>query len=277
MKNKKTVIALSIISLSLIFAFAIYYYLTNYPQLDNYHVTIDGQPVPNINGGLSGLTWNPDTQTLFAVTDAPSSVIELSPEGNILRTLKADKPADLEAIEYIGNNRYYLSQEKKGALAMVTIDKHTSRINISHAETYHPPMSSEKKNSGLEGLAWKPELEKMVAAQEKKPVRIYNVSHDGEEYKTHTSSLNDILLSWYIHDISGMDFDASTSRVYILSDESKKVITVNGDHKLRFMPLTAGHYGLHKDIPQPEGIATDNAGNLYIVSEPNLFYKFSPR
>ncbi|WP_200406089.1 SdiA-regulated domain-containing protein, partial [Salmonella enterica] len=39
--------------------------------------------------------------------------------------------------------------------------------------------------------------------------------------------------------------------------------------------LTAEWSGLRDDIPQPEGIAMDNENNLYIVSEPNLFYKFS--
>ncbi len=31
---------------------------------------------------------------------------------------------------------------------------------------------------------------------------------------------------------------------------------------------------LEKSAPQPEGVTLDNAGNLYVVSEPNLFYAF---
>ncbi|EIG9438871.1 SdiA-regulated domain-containing protein [Salmonella enterica] len=41
-----------------------------YPQETEWQLTAEKE-ITGIHGGLSGLTWNPDSRTLFAVTDPP--------------------------------------------------------------------------------------------------------------------------------------------------------------------------------------------------------------
>ena len=40
------------------------------------------------------------------------------------------------------------------------------------------------------------------------------------------------------------------------------------------LSLIKGQHGLRKSVPQAEGIAMDDEGTVYVVSEPNLFYVF---
>ena len=40
------------------------------------------------------------------------------------------------------------------------------------------------------------------------------------------------------------------------------------------LSLLRGQHGLRRSVPQAEGIATDDDGNLYLISELNLFYVF---
>ena len=60
-----------------------------------------------------------------------------------------------------------------------------------------------------------------------------------------------------------------------LSDESRLILELDVDGRpLSTMSLSKGRHGLQKTVPQAEGIAVDDDGALYLVSEPNLFYVF---
>ena len=45
---------------------------------------------------------------------------------------------------------------------------------------------------------------------------------------------------------------------------------------LSMLGLRRGFHGLQRTIPQAEGLAIDSQRRIYVVSEPNLFYRFVP-
>ncbi|NLD01204.1 MAG: DNA-binding protein, partial [Gammaproteobacteria bacterium] len=57
---------------------------------------------------------------------------------------------------------------------------------------------------------------------------------------------------------------------------SKLLIEITTEGKvISFRSLARGFAGLQKGIPQAEGVNIDEDGYLYVVSEPNLFYRFT--
>ena len=80
----------------------------------------------------------------------------------------------------------------------------------------------------------------------------------------------------FVRDLSSLDFDAATGHMLALSDESRLVIELNAEGKpVSTLSLLRGMHGLKRSVPQAEGVAMDDRGVLYLVSEPNLFYVFS--
>lgn len=247
--------------------------LPNTLQLASYQVIIDKKPIKGIANNLSALTWNNDTQTLFGTLNKPPTVVELSTEGELLRAIPTKGIRDPEAIEYIGNQQFIIADERHHRLLKITIDKHTSlidghtaqQITLGEVQTY---------NRGLEGLAYDPQNQTVYASNESDPVALYKVTGFIENKEPHISIM-DTPWAILVDDISSLHFSLANQHLLILSDESKLVLELAPNNQVvGCMPLIANQHGLLSNIRQAEGITLDDKQHLYIVSEPNLFYKF---
>ena len=79
----------------------------------------------------------------------------------------------------------------------------------------------------------------------------------------------------FVRDLSSLQFDERSGHLLALSDESRLLLELDVQGKpLSTLSLRKGAHGLKAAVPQAEGVAMDDAGTLYMVSEPNLFYVF---
>ncbi|MCK1978000.1 SdiA-regulated domain-containing protein, partial [Jeotgalicoccus huakuii] len=69
--------------------------------------------------------------------------------------------------------------------------------------------------------------------------------------------------------------DPRTGHLLALSADSNMLLELDEQgQQVSFMTLLGGFNGLRDTIPRAEGVAMDDKGNLYMVSEPALFYRF---
>lgn len=242
-------------------------------NLRAYMADIEGKEVKGVKDNLSGLTWSDKHRLLFAVVNNPPEVVWLTSDGVRTGSLPIPEITDPEAVEWMGDNLFRVGSEKEGSAWLVNIDilKGTYQLlSDIKLEGYTRP-----GNNGLEGLAWDKENQVLFAAKEKKPVIISRVDVRREENSVSTLPAS---VTSSVRDVSGLHYHSPTASLLALSDESNKVLEINSEGEVTDrLYLNAGWAGLAEDIPQAEGIALDDEANLYIVSEPNLFYRFTKK
>ena len=248
--------------------------------LPDYRVVLEAIPVKGIEKNLSGLTWNNDTKTLFAVINNPVQIAELSTTGELLRRIDLSGFGDPEAIEYIGDNRYIVADERGQKIILVFIDSETREIDSQGLPMLTIGLDL-TENKGIEGLAWDFSNKKLYAARERDPVHIYEIIGFPQTPKTvlDIEIVNDRERDrrLFVRDVSSLDFNQEYQHLLVLSDESRIVIEVDKKGRpISSLSLIAGQ-GLRRSVPQAEGIAMDDRQNLYLVSEPNLFYVFQKK
>lgn len=244
--------------------------------LTDYKVTIEAKKIKGYDN-LSGLTWSDDSKTLYTITNKNPHILELSSSGDILRVIKVEGLSDPEALTYIGNNHFIITEERNQRLVKAVITPETTEIDLTNQQRMTLGEGN-TDNKGLEGLTWNSKTQTLYAAKERDPVIIYEIT--GFPITTETTP-NIIVTNnkkrdrrLFIKDLSSLSFNEQYNHLLVLSDESRLVIELNEEGKpISSLSLIRGH-GLTKSIAQAEGIAMDDHNNLYIISEPNLFFKF---
>ena len=246
--------------------------------LGDYRVEIEAKPIGGISD-VSALTFDPDRRSLFSVTNKPAKVIEMSLQGDLLRTIDLQGFGDPEAIEYVAPGTYVIADEREQRLVKVLIEDDSRVIDAADFQQLSLGIGL-NGNKGFEGLAYDAKNQRLLVAKERDPVRIFEVlgfPHVDESkplaLQVNTDPKRDARL--FVRDLSSLDFDAATGHLLALSDESRLVIELNAEGKpISTLSLLRGQHGLQRSVPQAEGVATDDDGNLYLISEPNLFYVF---
>ncbi|AVD87977.1 MULTISPECIES: SdiA-regulated domain-containing protein [unclassified Pseudomonas] len=247
--------------------------------LDRYRVVVEAQPVEGLDDDVSALTYDPDRKTLFTVTNKRSELIELSLAGRILRRVPLTGFGDPEAVEYVGPNSYVITDERQQRLIRVRLDDDTMFLDAHDAEQLTLGIGL-NGNKGFEGLAYDSTGKRLFVAKERDPMMIYEVhgfphANPEQPYAVHVVQDRERDSRLFVRDLSSLQFDERSGHLLALSDESRLVLELDVEGRpLSSLSLRKGYQGLKETVPQAEGIAMDEAGTIYLVSEPNLFYVF---
>ncbi|OZY43708.1 DNA-binding protein [Pseudomonas fragi] len=248
-------------------------------NLGEYRAVVQGQVIDGLEDDVSALTFDPVRKSLFTVTNKKAELVELSLDGRILRRIPLVGFGDAEAVEFIGENTYVITDERQQRLIKVKINDDTHVLDARDAEQLTLGINP-SGNKGFEGLAYDSAGKRLFVAKERDPMLIYEVrgfpqSNPQKPYATHVVSNPRRDARLFVRDLSSLQFDERTGHLLALSDESKLLLELGLDGQpISTLSLKKGKHGLNRSVPQAEGVAMDDDGTIYVVSEPNLFYVF---
>ncbi|MGE8068747.1 SdiA-regulated domain-containing protein [Pseudomonas sp. NPDC089569] len=247
--------------------------------LDQYQVVTEAQVIDGLTDNVSALTYDPVRKSLFTVTNKRSELVELSRDGQVLRRVALVGFGDPEAVEFISADTYVIADESGQRLIKVHLERDTTFLDAADAEVMTLGVHA-SGNKGFEGLAYDSAGKRLFVAKERDPMLIYEVHgfphfNPEKSYAVHVINNPKRDAGLFVRDLSSLQYDERSGHLMALSDESRLILELDVDGRpLSTMSLSAGRQGLHRSVPQPEGIAMDDDGTMYLVSEPNLFYVF---
>lgn len=246
--------------------------------LPEYRVRIDAKVVPGVSDNLSGLTYDERRDQLWAVVNNPEELLALSTDGEVLARYPLSGFEDVEGITYLGDNLLLLAEERQHALVVVEVPDQPGALfrEDYRALTLGLELGG---NQGFEGVGYDRAGDRLFVVKEHSPRKLYEIrglkaSIEGD-FNLEVIDRDAWIKNVFATDLSSVHYDEQTGHLALLSDESKVLMELDGKGKLiSFRSLLGGFAGLQDSVPQGEGMTLDDRGNLYLVSEPNLFYKF---
>lgn len=249
--------------------------------LPHYRVAVEARPIDGVDENASGLTYSDHTGTLFSITNKhPKSVLEIDTEGRLLRSIELEGTKDPEGITHVRDNIFAIVDEREQAVYRVEINADTTRIDVAQGARLGLSLGS-SHNLGFEGVSWDSVGQRLFISQEKDPLRVLVISGLPEVLAGSGFDLqiNDWRPAYadapFMMDLSSLSLHEATGNLLLMSDESALIVEYDPDGKpVSMLPMWRGFHGLKQRVPQAEGLALGPDGTIYVMSEPNLFYRF---
>lgn len=248
--------------------------------LPGYRVAVEGLPVEGLSRNASGLTFNTHTGTLFTVINRPPQIAELTTEGQLLRVIELEGARDPEGITHVEGDTYVISDEHSHSMYWVKIGPDTPRVSVAGRSSLGISIDT-VQNASFEGVSWDSAQDRLFVVKEKMPLRVLVIR--GLDVFNQSTGFNIDISEWksssaaslFMSDLSSLTLHEPTGHLLLLSDESALVVEYAPDGQpISMLPLWRGFNGLQRKVPQPEGLAVGPDNAIYVLSEPNLFYRF---
>lgn len=246
-----------------------------------YRAQIQAQPVEGVDKDLSGLAYDEARGHLWAVVNDPPALLALDRDGRLLARYPLEGFADVEAVVHLGGDVLAVVEERRAALVRLAVPPQPGPI----AREGLPALDlgfARDGNAGLEGAGYDRLGDRLFLVKEHSPRGLFELHglrasfEDGAppEVIDRSEWLGE---SVFASDLSSVEYDPRSGHLLLLSDESQMIVELDANGRLAgFRSLRRGVGGLARDVPQAEGLALGEDGALYLVSEPNLFYRFGP-
>lgn len=219
------------------------------PPLYNSLRLLSVQALPVIDP--SGLALHSDPNYLWTVSDEPmGEIFRITTSGQIVEVLPY-MGEDMEGITYDPQTDTLWILEERARL-MKQIDRQGNVLQTRSLNIGQP-----NENDGPEGIALNLLNRHFFVANEKNPRVIMELNPELDIIRT---TFINFAEPFTITDISGLFHEPLRNELWVLSDESRKIVVTDTD----LQPL----YHFDLDILKPEGIAVDFAGRrVYVVCD----------
>lgn len=253
--------------------------------LKNYQVTIDAKPVVLPNGvhleNLSAVSYDAERDMLWTVSNSTPQLFALNKQGEVLRTVRLEGVMDPESVEHMQGNQFAMVDEELQTLWVFELPDDAKVFDVSQSHSLRlGPLTH--NNKMFEGLAYDKANHRLFIGREKDPVTIIEVTGfppraDAPFLQIGLNRDDNREQQLFVQDLSALHYDEQTGHLLGLSDEMQMLVEWSeaGD-AVDGLPLTAGEHGFTKSVPQAEGLAMGPDREIYIISEPNLFYRLDP-
>lgn len=187
----------------------------------------------------------------------------------------------------MGGNFVALAEEGRERIVIMQLPKTANgELDVQNAASLSLDLATSKDttrvNARFEGLGYDQAHDQLYVAKEHSPRGLYRVSGLGDYAKNgrfvvRVENLDDWLEDTNIGtDLSSVEFNAANGHLLLLSDESQRIVELNQAGVVINKMELDGMPGSEGAIPQAEGLAVGPSGTLYMMSEPNLFYRLQP-